>query len=427
MSGVSSSTSPYTNAYTSWLTTQNSMLLGYRTPDTSMLSPQPYGTSNASYNQFTTDQAFAGYLQQANSAAQSLLTQYQTGAFSAAKATSTDPGIVATAQGGATLTSYQVSVSALAQGQQIQSNNVATLGTNVSAGTYTFAITAGSNTQGSTTTNVSVAVNAGDTNQTVLDNLAQAINQSHSGSSASVVTDNNGNVRLQLTNNLTGQGASVSVADVTGNLTSQIGLTASGTASATTGGTSQVAQNSAYNVNGTSYSSYGNSAYLDNGNLQLTFAKTTSGVATVSVANDTSSFDTAMSSFVTAYNNAVGYANSTGTNSAGMLSVLQQTASEYSSVFSQAGVSFNKDGSMAFASSTFDTAAATNRNQIGDLTNALSGFTSQALSNLNLQSSSLVSQSLYAQQQLSNSVDSQYLNPYLSSLLQPLSSTSAYF
>ena len=110
---------------------------------------------------------------------------------------------------------------------QTGSNVAATVG----AGTWTFSLVVAGVTK-----NVDVTVGAGDTNGTILGNMASAINNAGAEVTASVVTDTSSTARLVITSNKTGSANAVTLSDVTGTLLAATGTSSSLLASGTTGG-----------------------------------------------------------------------------------------------------------------------------------------------------------------------------------------------
>lgn len=150
--------------------------------------------------------------------------------------------VTATASTSATAGVHTLSVTQTAKLSTIASNQlVSTTATTEGAGTKSVKISfdgADPSTSGTAVT-VNVAVTDGDSNSTVLTNLAAAINSDSTLSgkvSASVVNDTSGTVRLVLTSRTTGLANKVRAVDTTGTLLSTIGLNSETAASGTSGG-----------------------------------------------------------------------------------------------------------------------------------------------------------------------------------------------
>jgi flagellar hook-associated protein 2 len=320
----------------------------------------PSFNQNRAASQLSATQAWSVLLNTANQAGLQLLDQSKAGQFEQRTVTSSATSITGTVQPQATQQSYTVNVQQLAQGQQISSNSFAAAGTNFAAGTYTIQLTAGKNTQAAQVTNVTFTVSAGQNNQTVFNNLAAAINNGNTGTTAAVNVSGT-NVTLGVTNNTTGNGGSLAIANVTGNFVTQ----------ATLSNSTQAAQNALYTVNGVGYNNFGNTAVLDNGNLSLTLSGTTATPATVTVGQNSNNLSNAVTNFVTAYNNAVSYANTNGSNlPTGLIAGLTHVASRYQVDMQNIGLTYNNDGTISVNSTTLNNSIAANPYQVEQLFNA---------------------------------------------------------
>ena len=163
------------------------------------------------------------------------------------KAVSSSNTSVATATASSTALAavHALSVSQLAKSSTVVSKQLTAAATDVvtaeGAGAKSVKVTYDGTdpaTSGTAVT-VSVTLNAGDTNNTILTNLAEAINNDATLStkvSASVVGDTSSTARLVLTGKQTGLANKVRVADATGTLLSAIQLDSEGASSGTAGG-----------------------------------------------------------------------------------------------------------------------------------------------------------------------------------------------
>ena len=141
--------------------------------------------------------------------------------------TSSDSSTVtATAQATATSGTHSVLVTQLAKYDTLVSDQLAQSGTDISnasgIGTSTFSVTINGKA-----TNINVNVNSGDSNSTVMSNIAAALNAADIGVNASVVNDTNSTARLVFTSENSGSENAINVADVTGNLLQDVGWTSS--------------------------------------------------------------------------------------------------------------------------------------------------------------------------------------------------------
>ncbi len=151
--------------------------------------------------------------------------------------TSSDESIVkVTVSSSAVATSHSVKVLQLAKADKIISNQYSLTGNDIEsalgAGTYTFNVTVNG-----TTKEVSVDINAGDDNETILKNIVTAVNNtSDIGISASFIQDSSTTGRLVFTSNETGADYEMTLHDVSGSLLSTIGMNDSVAMSGTSGG-----------------------------------------------------------------------------------------------------------------------------------------------------------------------------------------------
>lgn len=97
--------------------------------------------------------------------------------FKAKKATSSNSDfITATVENSASASAYQLFVSQLAKSDIAVSNDMTSSTSNSISGTHTFVIKAGDGSTGEYVSNVEVTFDAGETNQTVMEKIATAIN-----------------------------------------------------------------------------------------------------------------------------------------------------------------------------------------------------------------------------------------------------------
>jgi len=151
--------------------------------------------------------------------------------------TSSDETIAtATVDSSAVASAHTIFVSQMAKADQVVSNQYTLTGTDISqalgAGTYTFDVTVNG-----TTTPVSVTIAAGEDNQTVLNNIITAVNNTANvGIKASLVNDTETTGRLIFTSENTGGDYEMTLADSSGTLLSTIGMNDSVAMSGTSGG-----------------------------------------------------------------------------------------------------------------------------------------------------------------------------------------------
>jgi flagellar hook-associated protein 2 len=408
-----------------------------------------------------------GSLQSALSTFQSSLSALDTPeAFGSESATSSNTAaFTATAGSAAVLGTYSVSVTQLAQAQQLVSNAFAG-GASATTGTGTLQLSLGG-------TSFSVTVNG--SNDTVA-GIAAAINSAtgNPGIEASVVTGTDG-AHLVLTSSLTGASNTIQVSETDGgiglsDLTYGTGNTANYTEP--TGGTPQDAE---FSIAGVAYTSASNTVTdaLSGVTLSLTgtTTTTTSGTttdtpATLTVATNTSSIVTNIQAFVSAYNTmqsslaSLGSYSSTTDTAGAMMgnplllgiqnelnsalySIVDTGSSTYNSLAS-IGITTNSDGSLSLNQATLSTALSSDYSAVSQLFSGTSGvatsLNSQITSDLGAggpisttsqtlvqQENSLTEQSDQLQQQmnaLSASLTQQYSS--LNTLLSSLQTTSSY-
>jgi flagellar hook-associated protein 2 len=399
-----------------------------------------------------------GTLKSALSTFQSSLGVLDTpSAFDLQTANSTDQSaFTATASAGAAAGTYNVTVGALAQAQQLLSKPFAA-GAGASVGTGTLSLSLGG-----TSFNVTI-----DSTDDTLSGIAAAIDSAtgNPGIGATVLQGTDG-AHLVLSSSLTGAANSIQVTETDGGnalaaLTYATGNTAQYTQEA-------AAQDAAFSIAGVAYTSPSNTVTnaLNGVTLNLLGTTAAGSNATLSVANDTASIETNISAFVTAYNTLVTALAPLGsydatTNTAGPLlgnallsgtqnqlqqalySVVNTGSSTYDSLAS-IGITTNPDGSLSLNNATLSNALATNFSAVSQLFSGSGGVAATLNSQLSAAlnstgaiaatSSTLVSQENALTQQenqlndqmtaLSASLTQQY--SALNTLLSSLQSTSAY-
>ena len=325
-----------------------------------------------------------GTLKSALSTFQSSLSAINTpSAFNTVSATSSDPtAFTATADAAAALGSYTVDVSALAQGQQLVSNAF-TGGSSATVGTGTLQISLGS-------TNFNVSIDA--SNDSVA-GVAAAINAAtgNPGVQASVVTGTDG-AHLVLTSTLTGASNTITVAETDGG-TGLSQITYSSTA--TTHYRQQTAaQDASFTISGVAYTSASNTVTDALSGVTLNLIAPTTSDTTLSVSTDTSTVESNINAFVTAYNTLQGAFSSLGSYDAttgtaapmmgdpllsgvqnqvrGALYSLVNTGSTYNSLAS-IGITTNSDGTLSVNQATLSAALSSNFTAVSQLFSGAGG------------------------------------------------------
>jgi len=233
----------------------------------------------------------------------------------------------------------------------------------------------------------SVTINSSDSS---LQGIASAINSANLGVTASIINDGSSTpYRLVLTSTATGVASSMKIS-VSGDSTVSNLLTNDPTGTQTLT-QSVAAQNTELTVNGISVTSANNTIAGAIQGVTLNVAAT--GSTSVSVAQNTSTLQSAVSAFVTAYNSlnstftaATAYSSSTETagpliGDPGVLTVQQGLrqllgntiagASQNLNSLQQLGITFQSDGSMQLNSSTLQSAITSNASGVAALFGAI--------------------------------------------------------
>ncbi len=407
----------------------------------------------------TTQISSLGTLKSALSTFQSSLSALDTpDAFGAQTANTSNQSVfTATANAGAPVGTYAVTVSQLAQAEQLLSGSFTGDGT-AAIGTGTLQLSLGS-------TSFTVDVGSSDDS---LDGIASAINSAagNPGITATVLQGSGNTAYLLLSSSLTGAANTITVTETD----SSGALSALTYSSASPGSYTQQsqAQDASYSIAGVAATSPSNtiSNALPGVTLDLTGTTATGTSATLSVSTDTATIESNVSAFVSAYNTLAGTFSSLGgydssTDTAGpmmgsallssiesqvqnaLYSVVDTGSSTYNSLAS-VGIMANSDGTLSLDEGTLSNALATNFTAVSGLFSGASGVATtlntaitQALSSngsiastsqtLDDQETALTQQSNQLSQQmaaLSASLTQQYSS--LNTLLSSLQTTSAY-
>ncbi|WP_336778760.1 flagellar filament capping protein FliD [Pantoea sp. USHLN256] len=216
--------------------------------------------------------------------------------FSATSASSSSSAFSATTSGSVVAGKYTISVSQLAQAQTltsaVQTSNTTALGDS-SASSRTLSITLKDGTS------KDIALTS---DQTSLTGMRDAINSADAGVSATIIKVGDGSYRLSLTSSETGSDNAVSKITVTGDDTLQgiVGYDASGSSNAMT--ESVTAQNAKLTVNNVEIENSSNTISDALEGITLNLNDTTSGNQTLTITKDTSKAESAIKTWVDAYN-----------------------------------------------------------------------------------------------------------------------------
>ncbi len=404
----------------------------------------------------TTEISAIGTLQSALSTFQSSLGALATpSAFGSETASSSDTtAFTATAGSDATLGSYAVTVSQLAQAQQIVSGAFAG-GSSATVGTGTLQISLGG-------TSFSVAIDS--SNDTVA-GIAGAINSAsgNPGVEASVVMGTDG-AHLALTSSLTGASNTIQVTETdSGDELSALTYSSGSPDNYTQESAPQDAE---FTVAGVSYTSASNTVTDALSGITLNLSGTTTSPATLTVSTNTSTIESNIDAFVSAYNTLQGSLSTLGsydstTETAGTLmgnpllesiqSQIQSTlyslvdtgSSTYNSLAS-IGITANSDGTLSVDNSTLSAALSSDYDAVSQLFSGTGGVAASLNSQITTDLSSTgpvtsTSQTLVQQEDaltqksdtlqqqmnaLSASLTQQYAS--LNTLLSSLQTTSSY-
>ena len=322
-------------------------------------------------------------------------------------ATPSDPNaLAATADSTAVPGTYTVSVSQLAQSQGLvaagQVSSTAAIGNGtattvtfdfgtISGGTLTNGVYSGAAfaSNGSGTKSITI-----DSTNNTLAGIRDAINAANMGVTATIVNDGSGTpYRLALTS--TSSGASNSLKITTSGGDGSIGNLLNYDPAGTQNLTQTVAaQNANLTVNGIAITSASNTVSGAVQGVSLTLKNTTATPASLTVVRDTTSINTAASSFVDAYNalasqlksrSAYGSNGSAGGALAGD-GTLRAMQDQLRSIFNtpatggtltslaQVGIAFQSDGSLKLDSSALDSAISANFSDVTNLFSSSTGY-----------------------------------------------------
>jgi flagellar hook-associated protein 2 len=234
-----------------------------------------------------------------------LLPLTTTSAFQATQAVSSDEDVVTAAADTAALPgTYAVSVTQLAAKHKIGSAQFVSANTVISAatgaGAHTFDITING-----TTKNVTVNVGVGDTDQTVLSNIAAQINASGAEATAIVVNEDATHSRLLITANDTGIANTISIQDTAGTLmqSAQV-IDGSGALLDEL----QAAKDALFTIDTLNFQRSSNTVSDAINGVTMQFKSL--GNAQIDVEVDTESIKTSINDFITAYNDVINYVKS---------------------------------------------------------------------------------------------------------------------
>jgi len=232
------------------------------------------------------------------SKAQELLQAGPLSPFQAKTVNVSDGSLVAASASNAAVPGvHALSITQLAKAHTVVSGSFSPSGTDIVAaegpGTKTFRLTVAG-----TTVDISVLLEAGDTNRTILQRIASAINTDPTLSSkvtASVVDVTGTESRLTITSKETGTAKAISLADITGTLVTTLNMT-----------TSVAAQDASFTLNGVTITRGSNTISDAISGVTFTLKGTTgASPVTLTVATDAAQIRSKVEAFLNAYNAAI--------------------------------------------------------------------------------------------------------------------------
>ena len=361
---------------------------------------QPIDKLNIKVASFETKLSSFGTLKGMASSFQTAL-QTLTTSLGQNSATASDSSILsATASSSAAAGVYSLNVGTLAKTHQLAAAGQVSDTTAISTGasTVTFNV-------GATTTNVSIAAGA------TLQDIRTAINAANVGVTATIINDGSGTpFRLALSSNASGTSNAVnSITVQTGGDAAVNDLlaynpTANAPAPAIPMTQNVAAQDASFTLNGITITSASNTVTTAIQGVTLNLSKV--GTSDLTVATDTGAIKTAVAGFVDSYNalysqlksrSAYGSATKAAPDLAGdgtVRSMMEQmrgimgtpASGGIMTMMSQAGISFQSDGSLKVDSAKLDAAMASSMSDVTNLFTSSTGF----ITRLNTWSDSVV-------------------------------------
>ncbi|HUB03246.1 MAG TPA: flagellar filament capping protein FliD [Terriglobales bacterium] len=336
-------------------------------------------------NQQTTLQTQATDLNSINSDLGSLASAVQAltdplGAFSSLTANSSLPAVVtASATNSAAAGNYTVVVSGLASAGTVYSDSLANATTSIlPSGASSAQLQLQIGGSSGTTQTIQITAGSNDTLTTLASYINQQSTANNWGVTATVLNDASG-ARLAITSNATGSTGALAI---TQNTTLDSNGNAAGTPTNLSFETPVGGTDATFTVNGIPFSSTSNTVNNAISGVTLNLVSSYSGEAQISVNTDTSSITSAVSSFVSAYNQVVTdlngqFAYNSSTGSQGPLGsdialenlqsslladasyAVSGNSAGYTSLASL-GINMQNDGTLSIDSQTLANAIATN-------------------------------------------------------------------
>ena len=258
-------------------------------------------------------------------------TVASTSVFGNKSLNSSETGVlIGSASSAASAGSHSLFVTQLASQSTQVSNQFTTAGTSlegtVGTGTKTFNVTVNG-----VSTEVSVDITAGDSDKTIMTNMALAINDAMEGVTdqvtASALDDTSTTSKMTISSDNTGLENKVTISDVSGTLISALGIGAGTEATDTNGGYiySDALLDSKFTLNGVNLTRSSNTVTDALTGVSLTLKSTQeSGDANVSftIGADVGAIRTELDTFITDYNDVIEYMSSKTRSSSGVRGAL---------------------------------------------------------------------------------------------------------
>ncbi|MDP2028145.1 MAG: flagellar filament capping protein FliD [Thiobacillus sp.] len=367
---------------------------------------QPIDKLNAKIASYETKISSFGTLSSLVSGFQTAAKNLNTGLQKLAS-TPSDPSVLsATAGTTAVPGNYAVSVSQLAQSQNLvaagQASSTAAIGDGtattvtfdlgtISGGTLTNGIYSGAAFTSNGSGSASITI---DGSNNSLEGIRDAINAAAMGVTATIVNDGSGTpYRLALSSSSSGVSNSMEITTSggDGSIGSLLAYNPEGTQNLTQ---TLAAQNAQLTVNGIAITSASNTVSEAIQGVTLSLKNITSTPASLTVARDTTAINTAAATFVDAYNalasqiksrSAYGTTTAAGGSLAGdgtlrlmqdqLRGILMTPASGGTlTTLGQVGIAFQKDGSLLLDSSKLNSAMAANFSDVTNLFSSSTGY-----------------------------------------------------
>ena len=209
---------------------------------------------------------------------------------------------------------------------------------------------------------LSIEIAEGDTNEDVLNGIASVINSAGLGVTADI-DYGDGTVNLVLTSDNTGEAASFTVSDVSGNAVSSTNLDAITTS----------AQNAVYSVDGKDMISESNTVYLDDGAVEVTFQGT--GDAILEVGANDFDFYSAVASLATGINNFIDFfSENSNYLKDDLISQLNYIIDDHKADLESIGIAIDDEGTLQVNEDLLSAAISGNPSMVEDIFASFDGL-----------------------------------------------------